>query len=111
MTDHPLSRRADKVLRALGWELAADFEHLSEQDLMQDDYLTKILAVLDLKAGVRDGEERRAAFRKAIYHTTRRKDETLAQYAVRRQQEFTVARNHGIDVPKDLQALLLREGA
>lgn len=110
-TDHPAHRRADKVLRALGWEPAAEFDHLSEQDLMQSDFLDKIFAVLDLKAGVRDGEERRAAFRKAIYHTTRRKDETLAQYAVRRQQEFTMARNHGIDVPKDFQALLLREGA
>ena len=41
----------------LGWELAPEFEHLSESDLVCSSYLDLILAVLDAKAGVRDDDE------------------------------------------------------
>ncbi len=111
LTDHPVSRRADKVLRALGWDMAADFEHLSEQDLIGPNYLDLILKVIETKAGVRDGEERRLAFKRAMYQTGRRRDETLAQFAVRRLQDFSIATSHGINMPKDFQASLLKEGA
>ena len=111
LTDHPVSRRADKILRALGWDMAADFEHLSESDLAGHGYLDLILKVIETKAGVRDGEERRMAFKRAMYQTGRRRDETLAQFAVRRLQDFSIATSHGINMPKDFQASLLKEGA
>ena len=52
LTDVPMYRRAEKVLRTLGWELQVDFEHLTEEQLASDRYLDYILAVLELKAGV-----------------------------------------------------------
>lgn len=111
LTDHPVSHRADKVLRALGWDMASDFEHISEQELSGHSYLDLILKVIETKAGVRDGEERRLAFKRAMYQTGRKRDETLAQFAVRRLQDFSIATSHGINMPKDFQASLLKEGA
>ena len=111
LTDHPVSRRADKVLRALGWDMASDFEHISEQELAGHNYLDMILKVIETKAGVRDGEERRLAFKRAMYQTGRKRDESLAQFAVRRLQDFSIATSHGINMPKDFQASLLKEGA
>lgn len=111
LTDHPVSHRADKVLCALGWDMASDFEHISEQELSGHSYLDLILKVIETKAGVRDGEERRLAFKRAMYQTGRKRDETLAQFAVRRLQDFSIATSHGINMPKDFQASLLKEGA
>ena len=71
-TDVPLYRRAEKVLRSLGWELQADFNHLSEEDLLADSNLDQILAVLDSKAGVRDGDERRKIYKAALVIRTSR---------------------------------------
>ncbi|CAE7324282.1 RE1, partial [Symbiodinium necroappetens] len=110
-TDLPLARRAEKVLRCLGWELQPDFEHIPETVLESSAYLDAILAVLDMKAGVREDDEKREAFRSLFYQSQRRRDETLAQYAMRKQQDFTKASAFGISVPSSFQAMLLREGA
>lgn len=55
-TDAPLHRRAEKVLRVLGWDLQPDFEDLQEHELVAPDYLTGILDIIDSKAGVREDE-------------------------------------------------------
>ena len=80
-------------------------------ELSGHSYLDLILKVIETKAGVRDGEERRLAFKRAMYQTGRKRDETLAQFAVRRLQDFSIATSHGINMPKDFQASLLKEGA
>lgn len=103
-TDLPVSRRAEKVLRTFGWEMQIDFEHLSEATLTSSDYLEAILQVIDNKAGVREDEA-------VMSENNKKKDETLAQYAVRRQREFNRAADFGVSIPAELRASMLREGA
>lgn len=110
-TDLPMHRRAEKVLRSFGWEMQADFEHISEATLASSDYIEAILKVIDNKAGVREDDEKRRAFKAVMSENNKRKDETLAQYAVRRQREFRKASDFGVSIPAELQASMLREGA
>ena len=110
-TDVPIVRRAEKVLRVLGWELQPDFEHLDDSLLTSEGFLDAIIEILNNKAGVREDDERRRAFRMAFSENQRKKDETLAQYAVRRQRDFRAAAGFGVRIPEDLQANMLREGA
>ena len=110
-TDVPLHRRSEKVLRILGWEMMADFEHLTETELAQDDYLEKIIGVLESKAGVREDDEKRQSFRSIFQDSQRKKDETLAQFSIRREKEFQKASSFGMDLPASLKATLLIEGA
>ena len=110
-TDVPLHRRADKVLRSMGWEMQSDFEHLSEARLTASTYLEDILGIIDNKAGVREDDEKRRAFRVVMSENFRRKDETLAQFAVRRQKDFSKAADFGVSIPPELRASMLKEGA
>ena len=97
--------------RALGWDLQTSFEHLTEAQLTTDKYLESILSIIELKAGVREDDERRFAFRSIMYDGGRKKDETLGQYAMRRIRDYNQAANHGIQIPDEFKATLLREGA
>ena len=110
-TDVPVHRRAEKLLRTLGWEMQVDFEHLPEDVLTSPGYLDAIIEVMNNKAGVREDDDRRRAYRQAIVENQRRKDETLAQFSVRRLQDFRAAAAYGISLPDELRAMLLREGA
>ena len=110
-TDVPMHKRGEKVLRSLGWELQVDFEHLEDEVICSAAYLDAIIAVMNNKAGVREDDERRRAYRQAITDNQRRKDETLAQFAVRRMRDFRSAATFGVQVPGALQAMLMREGA
>ena len=110
-TDIPVHRRSEKLLRSLGWELASEFEHLSEGLLASEDYLEAIIEVMNSRAGVREDDEKRRAYRQAITETQRKRDESLAQYALRRQRDFRQASNYGVQIPDSLKAMLLREGA
>ena len=110
-TDVPLFRRAEKVLRTLGWELQVDFEHLTEDQLGSQYYLEYILQVIDMKAGVREDDERRQAYRSVMHDVGRRRDESLAQFAMRRQRDFTRAATFGVQLPNEFKAAMLREGA
>ncbi|CAE7918121.1 PP5, partial [Symbiodinium sp. KB8] len=56
---HGELRRLRVVARTLGRELQADFEHLSETQLGSDQYLTLILQVMEMKAGVQEDAEKR----------------------------------------------------
>ena len=106
-----MHRRAEKVLRALGWELYADFEHLDESVLATSGYLDAIVGVLNAKAGVREDDEKRRAFRLAITDHGRHRDESLSQFVIRRQRDFRLAASHGLEIPNYFKATLLREGA
>ena len=87
-TGVPLYRRAEKVLRSLGWEMQVDFEHLTESELVEAGYLDAILKVMNLKAGVRDDDEKRQAFKDVIHGAARKKDENLGQFATRRLRDL-----------------------
>ena len=110
-TDIPVFRRSEKVLRTLGWEMQADFEHLTEAQLSSDQYLSLILQVIEMKAGVQEDAEKRTAFRSVLSDTSRKRDETLAQFAMRRLRDFTRAASFGLELPAELRVSLLREGA
>eukprot|EP00435_Cladocopium_sp_Y103_P028637 s478_g7.t1 len=111
LTDVPVHRRAEKLLRTLGWEMQVDFEHIDENVLSSAAYLDAIIEVMNNKAGVREDDEKRRAYRQAIVENQRKRDETLAQYSVRRLQDFRAAATYGIQLPGELRAMLLREGA
>ncbi|CAE7298113.1 unnamed protein product, partial [Symbiodinium microadriaticum] len=103
--------RSEKVLRSLGWEMQVDFEHLSETELVAPTYLDAILRVMHLKAGVRDDDEKRQAFKDVIHGAARRKDESLGQFATRRIRDFTKAATYGITLPPEFRVSLMKEGA
>ena len=110
-TGVPLYRRAEKVLRSLGWEMQVDFEHMTESELVEAGYLDAILKVMNLKAGVRDDDEKRQAFKDVIHGAARKKDENLGQFATRRLRDFAKAATYGITLPPEFRVSLMKEGA
>ena len=52
---------------------------------------------MELKAGVREGDEERSAFRGVMLENSRRRDETLSQYVNRRTRDFVKASQLGLD--------------
>ena len=110
-SDIPTERRAEKVLRTLGWEMQVEFEHLSEAQLASPQYLDHILQIIEMKAGVREDDDKRAAFKSVLHENGRRKDESLSQYVSRRIRDFTKAATYGVQLPEEFRAALLREGA
>ena len=111
LSDIPMSRRAEKVLRTLGWELQVEFEHLQEDVLISDRYLEAIISVIELKAGVREDDEKRAAFKRIMVDNVRKREESLSQYVTRRMRDFTKAMMFGISIPEEFRATMLKEGA
>ena len=109
-TDIKMHRRADRIFKSMDWDLQARFEHLSDGDLTDHDYLSRILSVLDVLAGEKQSTEKRRAVRKALFEGSRRGDESLSQFALRREQEFAMAERY-VTIPSDLKAILLEENA
>ena len=66
---------------------------------------------MEMKAGVQEDTEKRTAFRSVLADTSRKRDESLAQFAMRRLRDFTRASQFGLELPADLRVSLLREGA
>ncbi|CAE7227097.1 GIP, partial [Symbiodinium sp. CCMP2456] len=91
--------------------MQSSFDHLTEVQLSSTTYLDDILSVLELKAGVREDDERRHAFKTIMYDGGRKKDESLGQYAMRRLRDYNQAATHGINIPAEFKASMLREGA
>ncbi|CAK9100651.1 unnamed protein product [Durusdinium trenchii] len=87
VSDLPVNRRAEKVLRALGWE--TDFEHIPESVPSSSVYLDVILEA-------------------ALTEQHRRMDESLAQFAV---HDFGHAASFGVQIPDAFKATLMKEGA
>ena len=111
MSDLPVDPRAEKLLRTLGWELQVEFEHLSETTLAGAGYLDAILGVMEMRAAVREDEEKREAFRGVMQECNRKRNESLAQFAARRQRDYSRAASFGIVLPPEFRAQLMREGA
>ena len=110
-SDLPVPRKAEKVLRSLGWEMQPDFEHVPETVLNTSAYLDVIIEIINNKAGVREDDEKRRAFKSAIVDQHRHREESLSQFAVRRQKEFSNAAAYGVIIPDSFKATMLREGA
>ena len=111
LTDVPMHKRAERVLRSLGWEMMPDFDHIAESDLALPSYLENIISVLENKAGVREDDEKRKAYRAVMQESQKRRDETYAQFTIRRDKDFTRAAMFGMDLPSSLRATMLKEGA
>ena len=109
-TDVPVWRRFEKLSKQLDWDLQSRFEHVSEQVLAGPDYLQALLEILDGIAGEKDVSEKRRVVRAALFEGQRRKDETLSQFAVRREQEFAGADRY-LNIPSELKAFILQETA
>lgn len=107
-TDVSVWRRAEKVLKTLEWDLQAKLDHVSETTLASPAYITEILGVLDVLAGEREDSEKRGAVRAALFEGNRRGDESLAQYALRRESQFEVASRY-IAIPEEIKGILLEE--
>ena len=109
-TDVQIHRRAEKVLKTMEWSLQEKFEHLDEDRLSGPQYLEDILNILDNQAGEREDSEKRRSVRAALYEGGRRGDESLAQYAARRDAQFQMAAQH-LQLPDELKAYMLEEQA
>ena len=109
-TDIKMHRRADRVMRSMEWDLQARFEHLTDGELTDDQYLNRMLGVLDVLAGEKQTTEKRRAVRKALFEGNRKGDESLSQFALRREQEFAMAERY-VSIPSDLKAILMEENA
>eukprot|EP00913_Durusdinium_trenchii_P016808 g15798.t1 len=88
-----------------------DFEHVPETVLNTSAYLDVIIEIINNKAGVREDDEKRRAFKSAIVDQHRHREESLSQFAVRRQKEFSNAAAYGVIIPDSFKATMLREGA
>ena len=79
------------MLRQFTWKFQTHFDHLSEEQLSGSGYLEHITAILDILAGERSSSEKRRTIRAALYEGSRRSDEGLAQYGLRREAQFANA--------------------
>ena len=97
------------MLRQFTWKFQTHFDHLSEEQLSGSGYLEHITAILDILAGERSSSEKRRTIRAALYEGSRRSDEGLAQYGLRREAQFANA--DPFMIPDELKAFLLEEQA
>ena len=101
-------RRAEKILKGLEWELQAKLEHIDEDVLASPGYLDAIFGVLDVLAGEREDSDKRRSIRAALYEGHRKSEESLAQYALRRESQFASASKY-MAIPDELKAFMLEE--
>ena len=109
-TDVPMWRRFEKLSKQLDWDLQGRFEHVPEATLSGAGYLDAVLNILDGLAGEKDASENRRVVRAALFEGQRKKEETLSQFAVRREQEFAGA-DRCLTIPAELKAFILEETA
>ena len=83
---------------------------MPEQTLASAGYLDVVIGILDGLAGEKDASEKRRVVRAALFEGQRRKEETLSQFAVRREQEFIGADRY-LSIPSELKAFILEETA
>ena len=109
-TDVSVHRRAERIFKTMDWDLQARFEHLSDQTLAGATYLDEILNILDTLAGEKRATEMRRTVRKALFEGARKSDESIAQFALRREQEFSMAEQY-LPIPAELKGMMLEEQA
>lgn len=94
----------------MDWDLQARFEHLSDQVITGPDYLTAVLDILDVLAGEKQASEMRRVVRKALFEGGRKNEESISQFALRRDQDFSMAEKY-LQIPDDLKGIMLEEHA
>ena len=104
-TDVPVWRRFEKLSKQLDWDLQGKFEHVPESVLAGPGYLDAVVSILDGLAGEKDASEKRRVVRAALFEGQRKKEETLSQFAVRREQEFAGADRY-LSIPSELKAFI-----
>ena len=109
-TDVSMHRRAEKVLKGLDWTLQERLDHISEERLASPCYLQEILYVLDILAGEKETSERRRTVRAALYEGTRKPEESLAEYSLRREAQFQSA-SQFLPLSDELKAFMMEEQA
>ena len=107
-TDVKYWRRSEKLLKSMDWDLQSHFEHVPDHQLQGPDYLTHIFGILDVLAGEKESTEMRRSVRAALYEGTRRSDESLAQYSLRREAQFSTASRY-LSIPDELKGFMLEE--
>jgi hypothetical protein len=101
-------RRHEKLLRSLDWDLQARFEHVGEAEFQGEAYLDIFFGILDVLAGEKESSEKRRIIRRALYEGARKPEESLAQYSLRRESEFTQA-DRFVQLPNDMKGFMLEE--
>lgn len=109
-TDVKYWRRTEKILKSMDWELQSRFEHIPDEDLQGPQYLWHLFQVLDVLAGEREYTDMRRSVRAALYEGARRGDETLGQYSLRREAQFSTASKF-LELPSQLKGFMLEEQA
>eukprot|EP00435_Cladocopium_sp_Y103_P021580 s2554_g5.t1 len=109
-TDVAVGRRAERVFKSMDWDLQARFEHLDDVILTSEGYLLNILNIMDVLAGEKEATDMRRVVRRALFEGTRKSEETVSQFALRREQEFAMAERY-VPLPADLKGILLEEHA
>ena len=94
----------------MDWDLQARFEHLSDATLTGDDYLLAVLNILDVLAGEKQASEMRRVVRRALFEGGRKTEETISQFALRRDQDFSMAEKY-LQIPDNLKGIMLEEHA
>ncbi len=107
-TDVALWRRGEKLLKGFDWEMQSRFDHLSDSILTGPNYLTAIFEVMDALSGEKESSEKRRSIRAALYEGTRKADESLSQYSLRRESQFLNA-DRFLSLPDELKAFMLEE--
>ena len=107
-TDVAVWRRAEKLLKLFDWELQSKLDHIPDSDLSGQNYLQRVFEVMDVLAGEKETSERRRCVRAALYEGARRSDESLAQYTLRREAQFSGADKY-LSIPEELKAFMLEE--
>eukprot|EP00435_Cladocopium_sp_Y103_P035246 s245_g9.t1 len=109
-TDVAVNRGAERIFKSMEWDLQAKFEHLDDATLTGELYLDYILEILDVLAGEKQATEMRRTVRKALFEGSRKSEESIAQFALRREQEFAMAERY-VSLPNELKGIMLEEHA
>ena len=109
-TDVSVNRRAERIFKTMDWDLQARFEHLGDDVITGHGYLTAVLNILDVLAGEKQASEMRRVVRRALFEGGRKNEESISQFALRRDQDFSMAEKY-LQIPDNLKGIMLEEHA
>jgi hypothetical protein len=84
---------------------------MDELLILTDKGVSEILKILDIKAGVEENEDKKKAYREAIFDVERHKVESLAEFVARRSRQWDSAAAYGMIFPDDAKGIMLIEGS
>lgn len=75
-------------MRSLPYDLQAHLaDRVPDADLISDKGVERILSVIEAKAGLRSGDERRRCLREALFEFERQRTESLTEFVTRREAQ------------------------